>query len=204
MVTKRRASTGSGSDRNVRAGRSASEDARRQGEDRRPSVAGRRRADGDSARSQRTARKWPKVVLLSGLGVIIAVFGLLAWQRWFRYDDALDVQGTWQTADAKVAIEIRDGLIHIADDVAYRYELDPQAKTLALSFGEYTGGGHYWFSFDRQTLVFVDGQGGGTAELFEDVSWSWGEVLAFFQGSSPVLPSGENMVVLKRVAEGVS
>lgn len=194
-----------------RESEAASEDARRQGGVRRPSVAGRRRADGESARSQRSQRsqraprrKWPKVVALSVLGVAVVALCLLAWQRWLRYDDAHDVQGAWQVAGTAVTVSVDGSSIRITDDVAYHYELDSGAKTFALSFGEYSGSGHYWFSFDRQTLVFIDGNFAGISVLAEDIAWSWEELVASVQGREPVLPSGENVVVLKRVAEGAS
>lgn len=154
--------------------------------------------------SKKLRRRWPKIVAASALVVLLVAAALLSWQRWLRFDDARDIQGTWQVVGASenALITIGADRIQITDDVAYAYELDSAEKTLALSFGVYSGGGHYWFSGDRQTLVFIDGASGGVSSFVEDFSWAWEEVIASVQGRAFVIPSGENVVVLRRASAG--
>jgi hypothetical protein len=150
------------------------------------------------AQQNKPRRLWPKVLVLSMVGVLVLVIALFSWLRWFGVDDAKDMQGTWYASSLGVAVEIDGSTIKITEDVAYSYTLDATAKTFALSFGEYAGGGHYWFSPDRQTLVFIDGKGGGVNEFFEDISWSWEAWLAGVQSRGYAVPADENAVVLTR------
>ncbi len=156
------------------------------------------------AQQNKSRRLWPKVLVLSIVGAFVLVIALFSWFRWFGVDDAKDMQGEWYASSLGVAVEIDGSTIKITEDVAYSYTLDATAKTFALSFGEYAGGGHYWFSPDRQTLVFIDGKGGGINEFFEDISWSWEALLAGVQGASYTVPTNENTVVLTRESTSIT
>lgn len=144
------------------------------------------------------------MVVLVVLLIAALIVGAFSWYRWLAFDDARDIQGSWQVAGSDVTISIDGEAIRITDDVAYSYALDSGEKSLALSFGEYAGGGHYWFTADRQTLVFADGAATGIASLPEDIAWTWEGFVASVQGRAAPLPSGENMVVLKRTAASAS
>lgn len=205
-------------------------------------------------------RKWSRRVLLIFLALVFVGVALVVWLYWFCYNDARDVQGTWQPAstsatqasNASASANSTDGTtstntstntststsantssstnaaqvnandtsqssttqtpatntsitidstsIQITSDVAYTYELDSAAKIINFSFGNKTGSGHYCFSFDRQTLVFIDGQSASPISFFQDLSMIWESFIAPIQGREVALPEGSNVVVLKRAS----
>lgn len=144
------------------------------------------------------------MVALVVLFLAVLVIGAFSWYRWLAFDDARDVQGSWQVAGTTTIISIDADIVRITDDVAYSYALDSGEKSIALSFGEYAGGGHYWFTSDRQTLVFADGAATGIAALPGDIALTWEDLVASVQGRAASLPSDENTVVLKRVSASAS
>ena len=162
------------------------------------------RRDSGERPSAAKRRRWPWVVALSAFLVVVLVVGVFSWNRWFAFDDAHDIQGSWQVVGTTVYISVDADAIRITDDVAYSYSLDSGGKSLSLSFGEYSGGGHYWFSLDRQTLVFADGAATGIGSLSGDIVLTWDDLVSSIQGKAPALPSGENTVVLKRVSASAS
>ena len=100
----------------------------------------------------------------------VAAASLFAWNRWGRYNDVEDFKGTWYVQGTAVPVTVDDSLIHLADSVAYSYEIDDRDKTISYSFGDWTGQGRYWFSDDRSTLIITDGSdftgAGNTADDF--------------------------------------
>lgn len=103
-------------------------------------------------------RRWPKVVLALVLLLVLVCAGLFSWDRWFRFDDAADLQGQWmyENAGSTVAVVIDEESIAFADDVAYEYQLNTQDKTILLSFGNLGSENIYRFSPDRNTLYIAE------------------------------------------------
>lgn len=110
-------------------------------------------------------------VAIIAVVVVGAVAGGISYHRWYAYDDALDIQGTWYVSGTDTPIEVTADTIVLTDDVAYRYHLDPSSKTITFSFGGLSGQGHYRFSLDRQYLVIFDGEYNWEQSLSTDVSW---------------------------------
>lgn len=99
---------------------------------------------------------WPFVALIVVIVIIVAGAGLFSWDRWFRYDDASDMQGEWKVADKQYVIVLNGQSMKLANDVTYGYTLDPFQKTITYTFASSSGHGSYRFSADRQTLVIED------------------------------------------------
>ncbi len=95
----------------------------------------------------------PVVLLLVALAVATAV---LSWNQWFRYDDAFDIQGTWRAESGNVTLVITGSDIEFTQDVSYPYTLDTFAKTISFNFGNYSGGGSYAFSPERDVLTITE------------------------------------------------
>lgn len=122
-------------------------------------------ASGASAAGKLKARKPLKRkgisrrFLIGSLVVILLLVigtGLLAWNQWFRYDDAADIQGTWVIDGSSQSITINETDIVMTDDVSYPYTLDTFQKTISFSFKQYNGSGSYAFSPERTTLVITE------------------------------------------------
>ena len=122
-------------------------------------------ASGASAAGKLKARKPLKRkgisrrFLIGSLVVILLLVigtGLLAWNQWFRYDDAADIQGTWVIDGSSKSITINETDIVMTDDVSYPYTLDTFQKTISFSFKQYSGSGSYAFSPERTTLVITE------------------------------------------------
>ncbi len=92
-------------------------------------------------------------VVLVALAVATSV---LAWNQWFRYDDAADIQGTWRVEGSTATFTVTSSDIQLTSDVSYPYTLDTFAKTISFSFGNYEGGGSYVFSPERDVLTITE------------------------------------------------
>ena len=159
----------------------------------RPSVSGRKRADGGRSAGRGTAGKrrlWPRILALVVAVLVLAMVAVFSWNRWLRFDDARDFQGSWQMAGAASAVAIDGDVIRLTEDVAYAYRLDPGSKTLSFTFGMYSGKGRYRFSLDRQTLVIQDGDFSWFSTLTDDAVWTFQALVAAVQGGEPPLPEG--------------
>ena len=101
-------------------------------------------------------------IVLAVLAVLLVVGGLFVWNRWFRFDDAADLQGVWvDEAGAQLALDGTRMLV--GDSVAYDYTVDAATKTISYEFNGAVGYSAYRFSGDRSTLALRDvQQGGGT------------------------------------------
>ncbi len=100
-----------------------------------------------------------KIVAAICILLVLALVGAgvhFAWDRWFRYDDAQDIQGEWQMTNAQRTLVIDAGHLKISEDVAYEYTLDAKHKTITYTFGNASGTASYRFSDDRQVLVIED------------------------------------------------
>lgn len=120
-------------------------------------------AEGKQKRSAKGVRKKifaaVGIVFIAAFVVAAVVAGLWAWNAWFRYDDAADIQGGWNTGNPAVSVTIDATAIHMPDSVDFAYTIDTREKTISFSFGELSGGGSYEFSEDRTmfTITELDG-----------------------------------------------
>lgn len=132
------------------------------------------------------------------MALVIALAGL-SWDRWARFDDAVDFQGVWYAAGTDTAVSVDAETIKLTADVSYRYVLDPVAKTVSYTFGKNEGEGRYWFAANRTRLVIVDGAGYTAAStLIEDAGRTLDALLAALQGREVPVPEGEGVIVLDR------
>lgn len=88
--------------------------------------------------------------------VLIVGTGLLAWNQWFRFDDAADIQGSWTIDGTEQTITFTPTDINMTAEVSYPYELDTFQKTISFSFEQYSGSGSYAFSPDRNELYITE------------------------------------------------
>ncbi len=120
-------------------------------------------------RSKRSAKSTRKKVFLA-VGAVLAataviaavIVGVWAWNAWFRYDDAADIQGEWTTGNPAVSVTIDAEAIHMPDSIDFAYTIDTREKTISFSFGELSGGGSYEFSEDRSTFTITELDGSQT------------------------------------------
>ena len=136
------------------------------------------------------------------LAILLLAAGLFSWDRWFRYDDAAEFQGSWQVADSTGVVVIDGESIKLTQDVAYAYRLDTGAKTITFSFGDMQGQGRYRFSLDRTQLVITDGAGyDGWTTLLDDVAWMAGQLASMVQGNPErKAVETEGLTVLNRLS----
>lgn len=137
------------------------------------------------------------LVLLAICVALLTAFGIFRWQT---YDDAADIQGTWIHEGTTMPITITANEIVLTDEVAYKYVLDPEAKTILFRFGNMEGGGKYRFSLDRQELAITDGEFDQWASFFEDALWT-AECLVnqyVFAKDTPLATPDEHTSVFRR------
>lgn len=134
--------------------------------------------------------------------LIVMVAAAFSWDRWLRFDDASDLTGEWNVAGTAAVVVIDAQDIKLTDDVSYPYTLDTGAKTIAFSFANLSGEGRYRFSPDRTQLTVVEsGEHSWTSALFEDIAWSFDNLLRSIQGQPAVTTfSGESAMTLTRVS----
>lgn len=96
------------------------------------------------------------IITLSIIAALAIVTGLLAWNQWFRYDDAADIQGTWVIDRTQDTITITPTDMQMTAEVSYQYSLDTFDKTITFNFKQYSGEGSYAFSPDRTTLIITE------------------------------------------------
>lgn len=135
-----------------------------------------------------------RVLIVAALALVVAAVvaaGVFSWNRWWRFDDVADFQGTWQYGDTPYQVTVDGTTMTLSKDAAYDYELDTFQKAVTFHFGDLKGHGSYAFSEDRSTLVIVDGRTPdiGTILGFTDITENAG---VENDGTSTV-------VVLKRV-----
>ena len=135
--------------------------------DARPSVHGRlakphagKDADADKAKRAHKpgfARRVALGIVVAVLAAMLVVTGLFCWQKWMRFDDAADIQGVWKVQSTGDSIVFDGRNLKLTKGISYEYRLDTQEKAITYRFGELAGGGHYYFSGDRDVLIIVDG-----------------------------------------------
>ncbi|WP_080800713.1 hypothetical protein [Arabiibacter massiliensis] len=147
-------------------------------------------------------RRWPLVVALVLVAIIVAVVGTFSWDRWLRYDDAAEFQGEWQAHGTPAVVVIDGERINLTDDVSYAYAIDPVAKTLSFTFGSLEGQGRYRFSLDRTQLVITEGDGySWLLTLVDDIAWMWDQAARAVQGQPQEEPAqAEGVTVLDRLS----
>lgn len=140
------------------------------------------------------------VVLI--LAAVIAVVAAFSFFRWNAYDDHADMQGTWKVAGTEAQIIISDDLIKLTDDVAYKYVIDPDSKTIQFTFGNLVGKGHYRFSLDRSMLSIMDGDFEWGETLSEDAMWTLDALMDQTFNETQKNPSGDaNITELIKVED---
>lgn len=122
-----------------------------------------RSREADAQRTVQLARKRRRRrVAVAAASVAVAalcVAGLFAWDRFFRYDDAADIQGQWRVAEQNMTVVIDAEEIHMPASLSYPYQLDTWKKTISYDFAGYSGGGSYEFARDRQSFTITEGEG---------------------------------------------
>ncbi len=116
-------------------------------------------------------RRWPTVLAGCLIAAVLVLAGLVAWDRWFRFDDKADIQGSWQVLPTSGAVTINGEYINLSPDVRYKYVLDPTAKTITFTFNDLKGNGRYQFTQDRNELVIVEGE---SSSIVDDVQRTLG------------------------------
>ena len=157
----------------------------------------KRAADGKKRR-----RKWPFVVVGAVLAIVIATVGLLSWDRWYRYDDAAEIQGEWQVHGSTGVVVIDGQSIKLTEDVTWSYKLDADSKTLSYTFGTMEGQGRYRFSLDRNQLVIMDGSGyTWLSTLLDDIAWMADQSLRVLQGQgAEEVATDDGTIVVDRLS----
>lgn len=142
-------------------------------------------------------------------GVLVALFIMLilvgaafSWNRWFRYNDAVDFQGEWQAHETTTVVVIDSKAVKLTEDVSYTYVLDTGAKTISFSFGDLQGQGRYYFSADRSQLIIEDGEDyTWFSTLIEDIERSAVQSKnALFDQPQEEVVSGEGITVFDLVS----
>lgn len=151
-------------------------------------------------------KRWPFVVVGMLLAVVLLVVGGFSWDRWLRYDDASEFQGSWQTHGTTAVVVIDGQSIKLTEDVTWTYTLDTDAKTIAFTFGNMEGSGRYRFSLDRSQLVITDGSGyTWFSTLADDIAWQFDQLMRTIQGQpQEEPPSGDHATVLDRLSNDAS
>ena len=135
-------------------------------EAKRPSVNGhlakpkKKKAKEPKARKPINAKRVRHVICGIIVAVLVALLvgvGLFCWQKWMRFDDSADIQGVWKVQSTGDTIVFDKRNLKLTRGISYEYRLDANEKAITYVFGELSGGGHYYFSGDRQTLIIIDG-----------------------------------------------
>lgn len=152
-------------------------------------------------RSRRRKRRI-KVAVITIISVIIlaivAICIAFSVFRWHTYDDAQDLLGTWTIKGSQTPITIDEDSIHLTDDVAYKYVIDPESKTIRFTFGNLEGQSHYRFSLDRSELAIEDGEISWWDSLMDDANWTVRALLEMFQGKPGLSPADDDAMELTK------
>lgn len=103
-----------------------------------------------------------RVLLRTALSCLITALvvgmGFFSWNRWFRYNDQLDFQGTWELQDSQYSLTINGSTLELNKDTSLNYMLNTFEKSISFSFGKDSAQALYEFSQDRNTLVIAEGK----------------------------------------------
>lgn len=136
---------------------------------------------------------WALVGLVAA--AIVAACVAFALLRWETYDDTADFTGQWRIVGTDKVIEVTEDTIVLTDDVAYRYTVDAQAKTITFKFGNMVGNARYRFSLDRQLLSITDGEFDWWTTLCDDVPWTIAALFTQLIGDGAQLSPGSGTFV---------
>ena len=145
----------------------------------------------------------PKTVVIAAVLVVAVIaVALFAFNRWGRYDDHADLQGTWYVMGTDVPITIDAESIRFNEEVSYNYEINPREKTISYTFGPMAGQGRYWFSDDRKHLVITDGDGYTAAgTTVDDLIRAFLDFSTAAGGGVVEMPQGEGIIAFSRTPE---
>ena len=145
----------------------------------------------------------PKTVVIAAVLVVAVIaVALFAFNRWGRYDDHADLQGTWYVMGTDVPITIDAESIRFNEEVSYNYEINPREKTISYTFGPMAGQGRYWFSDDRKHLVITDGDGYTAAgTTVDDMIHAFLDFSTTAGGGVVEMPQGEGIIAFSRTPE---
>ncbi len=145
----------------------------------------------------------PKTVVIAAIMVVAVIaVALFAFNRWGRYDDHADLQGTWYVMGTEVPIAIDAETIRFNEEVSYNYEINPREKTISYTFGPMAGQGRYWFSDDRKHLVITDGDGYTAAgTTVDDLIHAFLDFSTSAGGGIVEMPQGEGIIAFSRTPE---
>ena len=148
----------------------------------------------------------PRTIAIAVVMVVAVIaVALFAFNRWGRYDDHADLQGTWYVLGTEVPITIDADTIRFNDEVSYHYEIDAREKTISYTFGPMSGQGRYWFSEDRKHLVITDGDGYTAAgTTVDDLIHAFLDFSTAAGGGIVELPQGEGIIAFSRVPEVIA
>ncbi len=158
-------------------------------------------AQGAQRKHRFRLRRWHVIVsvVLVVMIAIVTITGSFFWNRWYRFDDAQDIQGQWYVAGTDAAIDITQDQLVFNEDTAYRYSLNAEDKTISFKLGNLDGLAHYCFFEDRKVLIIMDGENytrWGTAG--DDFLISLDNLASLSEGWVPHYPEGEGIIVLTR------
>ena len=155
-----------------------------------------------ASEGKKRRRTWPFIVVGAVLAIVLATVGLLSWDRWFRFDDAAEIQGEWQVHGSTGVVVIDGQSIKLTEDVTWSYTMDAGSKTLSYTFGNMEGQGRYRFSLDRNQLVIMDGSGyTWLSTLLDDLSWMADQSLRTLQGQGPEeVAASDGVIVVDRLS----
>ena len=153
--------------------------------------------------SRKSAFLTPKRIAIIAVAALIVIgVAAFAFNRWGRFDDRADIQGTWYVLGTEVPVTIDGDVIRFNEDVAYQYEIDPREKTIKYTFGPMEGQGRYWFSADRKYLVITDGDGyTATSTTVDDLIHAFLDFSTATGGGVVELPRGEGIIAFSRTPE---
>lgn len=147
----------------------------------------------------------PRTIAIAAVMVLaIVLVTTFAFNRWGRYDDHADLQGTWYVLGTEVPITIDATSIRFNEEVSYSYEINDREKTISYTFGPMSGQGRYWFSDDRKHLVITDGEGYTAASTtFDDLVHAFLDFSTATGGGFVELPQGQGIIAFSRTPEKV-
>ena len=123
----------------------------------------------------RTVRRVVFAIISLVLILALVAVALFCWQKWMRYDDTTDIKGVWKVQSTGDTIVFDAHKLKLTKGISYDYRLDTDQKTIAYSFGDLEGGGHYYFGMERDVLVIIDGD--ETFNLLAEVGFLPSEVV---------------------------
>lgn len=164
----------------------------------------KRRVERDKKEKKAKRKRIVKIIIavLIGLFValVIAFFAVLAFIRSGMIDDTQEIKGVWRSTQSGVELSITDDNIVLTDDVAYKYTIDPNNKTISFTFGNLEGNVRYRLSLDGKELSLYDADIDSSDTFIEDIPWLTENLWAIiFNDDLPSAYLGKGSELLERV-----